>query len=66
LLARAVRQVSALEAAMLLLLEPALNPVWAYALHGEVPGALAIAGGVVVLAASVSMAIPGARRHPPD
>ncbi len=58
LLARAVRVVPALEAAMLLLLEPALNPVWAYALHGEVPGALAIAGGVVVLGACVSTAVP--------
>jgi drug/metabolite transporter, DME family len=59
LLVRAVRDVPALEAAMLLLLEPALNPVWAYALHGEVPGALAIAGGVVVLGACVSTALPG-------
>ena len=58
LLVRAVRHVSALEAAMLLLVEPALNPVWAFALHDEVPGVLAIVGGVVVLAASVSMAIP--------
>lgn len=58
LLVHAVRVVPALEAAMLLLLEPALNPVWAYALHGEVPGALAIAGGIVVLAACVSTAVP--------
>ena len=58
LLVRAVRHVPALEAAMLLLVEPALNPVWAFALHDEVPGVLAMVGGVVVLAASVSMAIP--------
>lgn len=56
LLARAVRHVSALEASMLLLVEPALNPVWAFVLHREVPGALAIAGGVVVLGASLAKA----------
>ena len=58
LLVRAVRHLPALEASMLLLVEPALNPVWAFALHDEIPGALAIVGGVVVLGASVSMAIP--------
>ena len=57
LLVRAVRHVPALEASMLLLVEPALNPVWAFALHDEIPGVLAIIGGVVVLAASASMAI---------
>ncbi|HET6585278.1 MAG TPA: DMT family transporter, partial [Nannocystaceae bacterium] len=56
LLTRAVRHVSALEASMLLLVEPALNPVWAFVLHGEMPGALAIAGGVVVLGASLAKA----------
>jgi drug/metabolite transporter (DMT)-like permease len=57
LLVRAVRHVPALEASMILLVEPALNPVWAYALHGEIPGVLAIIGGVVVLAASLVQAI---------
>jgi drug/metabolite transporter (DMT)-like permease len=56
LLVRAVRHVSALEASMLLLVEPALNPVWAFVLHREVPGPLAIAGGVVVLGASLAKA----------
>lgn len=61
LLVRAVRHVSALEASVLLLVEPALNPVWAYALHAEVPGPLALAGGFVVLGASVTKAAWDAR-----
>jgi len=57
LLVRAVRHVSAIEASVLLLVEPALNPVWAFALHGEVPGPLAVVGGFVVLGASVAKTV---------
>ena len=32
---------------MLLLIEPALNPVWSWLVHGERPGAWAMLGGVV-------------------
>jgi drug/metabolite transporter (DMT)-like permease len=52
LLTKALRRVPAFEAALLLLLEPALNPVWAYAVHGERPGPWALAGGAVILAAT--------------
>ena len=48
---RGVRTVSALEASLLLLLEPLLSPVWAFVLAGERMGSLAIAGGVVVFVA---------------
>jgi drug/metabolite transporter (DMT)-like permease len=51
-LTRALRHVSALETMILLLLEPALNPVWAWLIHGERPGALPILGGVLILAAT--------------
>jgi len=44
--------VTALEASLLLLLEPVLNPVWAWLLHGEAPGAWALAGGTIILAAT--------------
>jgi drug/metabolite transporter (DMT)-like permease len=50
-LTRGLRQVPAFEASALLLLEPALNPIWAWLLHAERPGGLALAGGVVILAA---------------
>lgn len=53
-LAGALRHVSALEASLLLLLEPVLNPVWAWLVHGERPGSLSLAGGAVVLLSTVA------------
>jgi drug/metabolite transporter (DMT)-like permease len=50
-LTRALRHVTAFEASAILLVEPALNPVWAWLLHGERPGAWPLAGGAVILAA---------------
>jgi DME family drug/metabolite transporter len=51
-LTRALRLVPAFEAMILLLLEPALNPIWAWLIHGERPGALPISGGALILAAT--------------
>jgi drug/metabolite transporter (DMT)-like permease len=42
----------ALEASLLMLLEPVLNPVWAWLVHGERPGPWALVGGTVVLGAT--------------
>lgn len=53
LMTRGIRGVPALEASMILLVEPALNPVWAWLLHGEAPGLLSVAGGVLILSATV-------------
>lgn len=50
---RAIRQVLAFEAAAVLLLEPALNPVWAWVVHGEKPGTWPVAGGAVILLATL-------------
>jgi DME family drug/metabolite transporter len=47
-----VRHVPALEASLLLLLEPVLNPLWAWSVHGERPGAWSLAGGALILAAT--------------
>jgi len=44
-----LRVLPALEASMLLLLEPVLNPVWTWLLHGERPSVLALAGGALLL-----------------
>ncbi len=52
LLTRAIRHVPAFETATLLMLEPAINPVWAWLVHGERPGALALGGGSLILGAS--------------
>jgi hypothetical protein len=53
--------IAALEASTLLLVEPALNPFWAWLVHGEVPGAWALAGGGVILAATLLKTWWGAR-----
>jgi DME family drug/metabolite transporter len=53
LLTMALRHVPAVEATTVLMLEPALNPVWSWLAHGERPGALSLAGGGLILAASI-------------
>jgi drug/metabolite transporter (DMT)-like permease len=52
LLTSALRYVPAFEASVLLLLEPVLNPVWAFMVNGERPGAWAVAGGVLIVTAT--------------
>jgi drug/metabolite transporter (DMT)-like permease len=56
-----LRRVSALEASVLLLVEPALNPVWSWLVHNERPGRWAIAGGVLILATTFAKAAWDAR-----
>ncbi|HUO86926.1 MAG TPA: DMT family transporter [Thermoanaerobaculia bacterium] len=62
LLTRAFRRIGALEAALLLLVEPVLNPIWTWLVHGEGPGGWALAGGAVILAATAVKAVFDARR----
>jgi drug/metabolite transporter, DME family len=52
-LLRGIERVRALEASLLLLLEPVLNPIWAWLVHGERPGAWSLAGGAVILVATL-------------
>jgi drug/metabolite transporter, DME family len=54
LLARAIRHIPAFEATTLLLLEPALNPIWTWLVLGEDPGRWAIAGGATILASTLA------------
>lgn len=49
LLAGGVGAVPALETSLLLLVEPALNPLWAWLVHGERPSPVAVAGGALIL-----------------
>jgi drug/metabolite transporter, DME family len=49
LFSRGLRHTPATEASLLALLEPVLNPVWAFLLAGERPGPWALAGGSLVL-----------------
>ncbi|GJG87493.1 hypothetical protein tb265_26740 [Gemmatimonadetes bacterium T265] len=53
-LAAAMPHVPALEASTLLLVEPALNPAWAYLVHGERPSALAWLGGAIILLSALA------------
>ena len=50
LLLSALRHVAALEASLLMFVEPVLSPVWAWLFHGETPGTWTLAGGAVILA----------------
>ena len=48
---RAIRHVTALEAVLLPVIEPILNPVWVLLVHGEKPSPLALLGGAIVVGA---------------
>lgn len=52
LFSRGLEHTPAVEASLLVLLEPVLNPIWAYLFAGERPGPWALAGGAVVLGAT--------------
>jgi drug/metabolite transporter (DMT)-like permease len=67
-LTRSLRHVPALEASLLLLLEPVLNPLWAWLLQGERPGPWVLAGGALILASTTWRAITEAapRGAPPS
>lgn len=52
-----VTRVPALEASLLLLLEPVLNPFWAFLVQGELPGGWTVAGGVLILGATLAQAL---------
>ncbi len=49
---RGLLHTPAVEASLLMLLEPVLNPIWTFLVAGERPGPWAMAGGAVVLAAT--------------
>ncbi|MFK7888890.1 MAG: DMT family transporter [Gammaproteobacteria bacterium] len=50
----AMARVPALEASLLILVEPVLNPVWSWWLHGESPGPMALAAGLLIIAATAA------------
>jgi DME family drug/metabolite transporter len=54
LLTRAIRHVPAVEATTLLVIEPVLNPLWAWLIHREIPGLGPLAGGAVILSATLA------------
>jgi len=60
---RAIRHVTALEAVLLPVIEPILNPVWVLLVHGEKPSPLALAGGAIVVGAVTWRAVASVRAH---
>jgi drug/metabolite transporter (DMT)-like permease len=65
LLTRGVRHVAAVEASLLLLVEPAINPLWSLWFHGERIGPLTLLGGVVILAVTTMLVLRRADTAPP-
>jgi drug/metabolite transporter (DMT)-like permease len=61
-LTRAIRRVPAFEATTMLQLEPAMNPVWTWLVHGERPTPWALAGGAVIVSATLVNTWWGRRR----
>jgi drug/metabolite transporter (DMT)-like permease len=56
-----VRHTPAVEASLLVLLEPVLNPIWTFLFTGERPGSWALLGGTIILAATAWRTLAGAR-----
>jgi DME family drug/metabolite transporter len=59
-----LQEVPVFEASLILLLEPALNPLLAWLVHGELPGAWALAGGIVIFFATSLKAWMDSRPDP--
>jgi drug/metabolite transporter (DMT)-like permease len=64
LVTRALATMAALEASLILLIEPVLNPVWAWVFQGERPNGWTLFGGGVILGATTIRAVLDARRGP--
>lgn len=61
LFAEASKHVSAVEAILIPVIEPLLNPIWVFIFAGEAPGPFAIVGGLVVVVAVVVRSLMVAR-----
>jgi DME family drug/metabolite transporter len=61
LVTTALRHVPAIEASLMLLVETAFNPLWAWLLLGEIPAALVLMGGGLIVGATIlqSVRAPG-------
>lgn len=58
----AIKRISALQSMLIAVIEPVLNPVWVFLATGELPGARAIVGGVIIILAVVVSSIISVRR----
>ncbi len=60
-LTSAMSHLPALEVSLLLLLEPVLNPIWTWLVHGENPGVWVWTGGAIIIAATAAKTIYDSR-----
>ncbi|MEO6596609.1 MAG: DMT family transporter [Planctomycetota bacterium] len=63
ILVRALEHVPAVRVSLLLMIEPALNPLITYTVHGEAPHPIAAGGGVLIIGAVVLGAVLARRRQ---
>lgn len=61
LVTKGLRGVPAVEASLLMMIEPAINPIWVWLIAGEAPGLLPITGGALILLASIGRAMVSRR-----
>lgn len=64
LYSKAIRHVTALEAVLIPVLEPILNPIWVMLAVGERPSRFALMGGAIVLGAVTLRAVASLRSRP--
>jgi drug/metabolite transporter (DMT)-like permease len=62
LFALGIKRVQAMQALLIAMIEPVLNPLWVFVFTGERPSQAAFAGGLVIILAVVFSSVLGARR----
>jgi drug/metabolite transporter (DMT)-like permease len=60
-----IRQVRAIEAILVLIAEPLLNPLWVFIILGERPGPWALLGGMLIVGSIALRGISASRRRTP-
>jgi drug/metabolite transporter (DMT)-like permease len=62
LFAVGIKRITALDSSLIGVLEPVFNPVWVFLFVGEAPGANALAGGGIIIAAVLASTLYSIRR----
>lgn len=58
----AIRHFTAVEALLVPMIEPVLNPSWAFLFLGEIPKRFALLGGLVILGSVIGRGLARSRR----
>jgi drug/metabolite transporter (DMT)-like permease len=62
LFAAGIKRVTAVDASLVGVIEPVFNPLWVFLATGEAPGANALAGGGIIIAAVLGSILISLRR----